>query len=170
MKTDKLPKGSTLITPPEPKTVYLVTEGEYSDYRVKAVFSIKELAEAYIANHEGGVEEYEMDTEFAVYPKDRQPYKIRLMKSGRILYAQERSWDDYVTEHNTYTVRLSIWGRPNKEPEMFTNCEARDKLHAMKIAAERWQFFAAHDELWPTNEKRERDFLLREGNWVESET
>ena len=31
------------------KTIYIVTSGEYSDYRIDAVFDTKDLAEAYVA-------------------------------------------------------------------------------------------------------------------------
>ena len=46
--------------------VYIVTSGEYSDYRINAVFSTKEKAEDYLAAEPSNVEtpeieEYEMD-------------------------------------------------------------------------------------------------------------
>lgn len=44
--------------------VYLVTDGDYSDYHIKAIFSTRELAEAYKAKRapDGYIEEYELDT------------------------------------------------------------------------------------------------------------
>lgn len=45
--------------------VFIVTEGEYSDYQIKAVFSTKEKAEKYIDTHGNdtvNIEEYELDS------------------------------------------------------------------------------------------------------------
>ena len=47
--------------------VYIVTEGEYSDYHIEEVFSTREKAESYIALHNTSsygyyqIEEYEID-------------------------------------------------------------------------------------------------------------
>ena len=46
-----------------PKTIYVVTEGEYSDYRIMAVFSSKKKADAYFkeVGSSNSVEEYVLD-------------------------------------------------------------------------------------------------------------
>ena len=47
------------------KTVYVVTEGTYSDYGIEALFSTEEKAKAFVAKHEYNsdrrVEEYTLD-------------------------------------------------------------------------------------------------------------
>ena len=47
----------------EKKIIYLVTEGEYSDYHIEGVFSSRELAEEYISGDckDGSIEEYYLD-------------------------------------------------------------------------------------------------------------
>jgi len=45
--------------------IYIVTEGDYSDYRIVGVFSSKERADAVLAsysNNSGVVEEYDLDS------------------------------------------------------------------------------------------------------------
>jgi hypothetical protein len=41
--------------------IYIITEGEYSDYRICAVYSKKEQAEEFAKVERGTVEEYELD-------------------------------------------------------------------------------------------------------------
>jgi len=45
--------------------VYITTKGNYSDYRITAVFSNRELAEKY--PHKDEIEEYEVDEPFEVF-------------------------------------------------------------------------------------------------------
>ena len=42
-------------------TIYIATDGEYSDYCIKEVFTDKTQAELYCANHNCYLEEYEAD-------------------------------------------------------------------------------------------------------------
>lgn len=44
--------------------VYIVTDGDYSDYHIEAVFTDKRQAELYSAFHCGNVEEWETDKSF----------------------------------------------------------------------------------------------------------
>lgn len=54
----------------EVTTIYVVTQGDYSDYHIEAMFSTRDLADLYIerrkehygGGYDGGVEEYELDS------------------------------------------------------------------------------------------------------------
>ncbi len=41
--------------------IYVITSGEYSDYRIETVFTDKRKAEIYAATHSANIEEYEAD-------------------------------------------------------------------------------------------------------------
>lgn len=61
----------------KPKTVYAVTDGEYSDYRVLALFTTKKLADAHVEAAGGRVEP------FLLF--DHQPRKVTIYSiSARI--------------------------------------------------------------------------------------
>lgn len=52
-------------------TVYVVTDGSYSDYGIKAIFSTKELAEEYQdAGKFDDIEEWELDAEVGKIPRE----------------------------------------------------------------------------------------------------
>ena len=63
------------------KKIFLVTDGEYSDYRVRAVFSDKEKADEFarLGNYER-VEEYPLDIEFKDPGYDT--YRVEINERG----------------------------------------------------------------------------------------
>ena len=70
------------------KTIYIVTEGCYSDYGIRAVFSEKGLAERYCTVHQNAeIEEYEMDS----WDQDsimRKYYSVSLViETGEVINA-----------------------------------------------------------------------------------
>jgi hypothetical protein len=75
-------------------TVYLVSKGEYSDYRIVAVFSAREPADAYVAETNerdtyayARVEEHDLDT-----PREALPgcYAVGLNLHGEVV---DSDWD-----------------------------------------------------------------------------
>ncbi len=68
-------------------TVYVVTDGEYSDYHIEAVFTNKEQAEIYAAIYGYNVEEYETD-EIKIDPQELYiRYEIKLSNELKVLSA-----------------------------------------------------------------------------------
>lgn len=117
------------------KIVYILTEGSYSDYCIRAVFSTKEKALAAIALFggvldESDIEEWVMD---AIPEDGRKPYFVRL------------SADGYMTEIQVVSSMFMMKGgsRCNLVPggpyAGQYNCwaYARDEAHAVKVAAEK---------------------------------
>ena len=77
-------------------TVYVVTSGEYSDYRIDAIFSTRERAEAYLSQLKGAEcsSGYEQIAEWAVDEQASAVRRIRygrsiLLSSGAIFYQHE---------------------------------------------------------------------------------
>lgn len=118
----------------EPKKVYIITKGAYSDYHICAVASDKNMAEklcrAYTNNdrHKARIEEYDLNER----PED-----------VRIRYCVEITDDD---------VEVCVDDYDNKEHEFgdmgdFTAYVlARDQEHAVKIAQDRRAEYLAKKE------------------------
>ena len=114
------------------ETVYLVTDGCYSDYHVEAAFSTEEKADAYAgAVGHGGVEEFTLDPTWEVCPKGMSVYLSWIHKDGQ----QMNAW------------RTSYRLIPSDDEDVFRDNEkqlnfkffARNLPHARKITTDRWQ-------------------------------
>jgi hypothetical protein len=129
---------------PEPSTVcYAISSGSYSDYRVHAVFSSKEKAEAKLNLFaDGEIEEFPFDPEMAEAPAGMLPFACYSHKWDSAicewvpcLQAFSADYDSVVCAGN----KVSAWGG-----HITTYVWAKDRDHAIKIAAER---FAQHDAI-----------------------
>lgn len=111
------------------KTVYIVTQGEYSDYRIVAVFLDKAIAERCAVDTVGDIEEWEIGTIIPKLPE----YSVDIAKDGTILYVNNRGiWGD---DHNgEYRGPFSEYSYD----KIYTfTMRAKDKEHAIKIANEK---------------------------------
>ena len=122
-------------------TAYLITKGNYSDYRVCAVFSTRQLAEAALPAYkeqsdyeEARVEKAPLDPEFPTIPEGFHPFNVsRVRDRAGALWAYESAlYELYASEpyDDGYGLRTGVL--------------ARDRDHALKIAAER---FAQYDAI-----------------------
>ena len=115
---------------------YVVTAGDYSDYQIYAIFSTKENAQLFIDLPESpkhaAIEEYEIDQ--VLPPPGTATWNINITKQGEILPTSwvipplQKSTDgssDYFLPHVEIGMILSVF------------VLARNKEHAIKIAAER---------------------------------
>jgi len=125
--------------------VYIVTDGYYSDYSIRGVFTTKENAEKFIQAHafDGPlIEEYEADNLNEEIQNGNMLFDVRIDKDGNNAKAEKASPDyggnykDYIEgayvdenkwlgkdcSHNA-RIRNSVW--------------AKDETHAIKIANER---------------------------------
>lgn len=126
-------------------TVYVVTDGDYSDYRIEAVFSTQEKAEAYIARRGehsewfgGRVEQYDldnMDTDWL---------------AGRV-----KCWDVWMKVESADVYKVDLHdGDPQNDMEMprlyegqvnFCICVLADtQERAVKVAMERRSVWLAN--------------------------
>lgn len=65
--------------------VYLVTHGEYSDYKVLAIFSTEAKAQAFIDRFCGDIEEWEVDEADPLLNSKHDLYYIRMAADGRVM-------------------------------------------------------------------------------------
>lgn len=115
------------------KTIYLVSQGEYSDYHICGAFSSEEAAQFFIDNSDIKGEYDEMRIE----PHNLDPF-INEMKSGLSYFFVRMG----LNGDNAYTDKQqpTSWDREyiNKNRNYFyTHCWAKDETHAIKIANER---------------------------------
>jgi hypothetical protein len=123
------------------RTIYVVTSGYYSDYRIEAVFDSEEEAEK-LANEieEGRVEEY-------------------LLNADRI-NDDRKAYDVYIENDNT-NAKFCIDGDTSVELDEFQRINhcvvfsllAKDKESAIKIASERYMQVKAQPYLFPDWDK-----------------
>lgn len=126
------------------KVIWAVSSGEYSDYRVNAVFSTKEKAEAYAArfnklvrhrSDEYGVEEYPLDPEMP--EEGLSCWLVFIEANGDIKRVDESG---YSFDSTICRIHGGGWS---------VRCFARDREHAIKIAGERRQEEIAREALIP---------------------
>lgn len=112
--------------------VYLISRGEYSDYRVVGAFSTLEKAQQFIkeANEAENSTTYkindeieELNVDSLTIPKDLHPFTV-YFKKDTICGIEP----DYVEDMKT---SLEQWGIGKK-----LSCWAKDEQHAAKIANE----------------------------------
>ena len=113
--------------------VYLVTDGDYSDYRVRGIYSTPELAAAAqrLHNADNDVEEWDLDV-IPDHPPGLLPFFVLMDKDGNSEVTPAGAGIDdsgvtwvpgWVGERIPYGISFSIW--------------ARDEQHAAKIANEK---------------------------------
>lgn len=131
--------------------VYIVTAGEYSDYHIERVFSTREKAQEYldhIGNAEwAGIGEYNLDEET---PRGVFGYCVTFCLGT----------DEVVTSliqlsNDSYTRKDSVrYYESSMAKSMAFILEAKDSVHAVKIASERLMQIRAIPHLFPLIDKK----------------
>ena len=118
-------------------TCYAITEGEYSDYRVLAVFSTKELAEKELPKYGGDaeIEEFPFDPEIPEPPTGMTGYRCYSSSDGSAsaFFLSLPQMAEYASMGKLGDVQADPRGRC-----YIVIIWARDKDHAIKIAAEKF--------------------------------
>jgi hypothetical protein len=115
-------------------TVYVVTEGDYSDYRIKAIFSTKDAAEAYISEGSkykyadfNDIDEWELDAEAGYIMR---PYwGVYLTKDGSL--SGDVRTGEQLADPNARSGEVGQCGDWGFQAESYVSEE-----HALKLAAE----------------------------------
>jgi hypothetical protein len=117
--------------------VYIVTEGEYSDYKIVAVFTDKALATKCADLVSGDVETWTVDADAGQWRAGLRPWTVRMMEDGSTRWgAYETTAVNEDDEDNFFGyIKMSMW--------------ARSKEHAIKIANERRIQMLASGRKWP---------------------
>jgi hypothetical protein len=127
-------------------TIYIVTSGEYSDYGIDAVFSTRELAEAYIKQFQDkwqtmGVEEWTLDPWKKELRKGYKLYSLHMDKAGNTVDISAQSYGSYgLRDGEPY----QGW---DANGNMTLCLLARNETHAIKIANEKRAMLIANN-LW----------------------
>ena len=115
-------------------TIYILTEGIYSDYHVIGVYSTKELAEkAQFVYEDSQIEEYTLD-DVPDYPPGMKGWYVNIDDAKPDeLYSYQVS-PDYATipSESEYNYHY------NKQTGYCVYCWAVDKDHALKIAFDKY--------------------------------
>jgi hypothetical protein len=124
--------------------VYVVTEGDYSDYHIVAVFTTEEVAEEYAKkrNEKNGyesarVEDYEVNESSATMPH----WFVRMFRDGTVERVQSEG-DDLPTPADSWVQQMNmpvkdmVMETPERVAVLAVRCCANDEQHAVKIANE----------------------------------
>jgi len=115
--------------------VYIVTRGEYSDYRILAAYSTRELADAvveWLGPSNAEVEEYDLDKNAEPLAHGYAAFRVTMDWSGnsepveRVHYR----WEALSGE-------VSVWSGRSGKGGVYGVVFARDEQHAVKIVNEK---------------------------------
>ena len=129
--------------------IYLVTMGEYSDYRILAAFSTHDLAEKFVEIKNNlshiEIEEYLLDKFADTVRKGLSPWETWIMKDGSIFeLSGENPSQIPEFEEGTEFKKGEIWYRKDlRHGYLKVKSYARDEQHSRKIAMEKWAEFIA---------------------------
>lgn len=127
------------------KKIYIVTSGEYSEYRIDSVFTTKEKAVDYVEQHGTyyNIEEYKLDEE--VEKKTQLWYIMFCVEDGKLYEANPTSLKrDKVVD--TCSV-FYLFDRVRK-PYICFYVDADSMDRAVKIARERFAAIKANEYIW----------------------
>lgn len=115
------------------KTIYVLTEGSYSDYHIIGVYSTKELVEEAQSLYEHSqIEEYDLDN-IPEHPPGMKAWFVQIENGGNDHYTRQVGPSDQTIPHEFE------YEYPNHgDKSYFVNCWAVDKDHAQKIALDKY--------------------------------
>jgi hypothetical protein len=127
------------------KKIYIVTSGEYSEYKINAVFSTKEKANAYIQQHGTyyDIEEYDLDEE--VEKKSQLWSIVFCIENGKFDEANPISYNKNKEVDTCYVEERFGDG---KMYYIIFLVDADSMNRAVKIARERFAAVKANEYIW----------------------
>jgi hypothetical protein len=146
-------------------TIYIVTTGEYSDYRVDAVFDNEEAANNYIENNrdrsvnkQGELDDFdhyellpwEMNSSCPLI-KDRIMWNVHMRKDGETQSVSRAPNSSELECEFSDDWDWEKYRGMRPLPLLFARVEARDEQHAVKIVNERRIQLIAEDK-WLNDE------------------
>lgn len=132
-----------------PATVWVVEEGEYSDYRVVGVFTSEANADLIASRVGGTVAEWPLDPAVAELNQGLRVYAVQMQKDGTVDRCERQDLSAYGIET---AGSVTMWRRSQAPAYagkgiadvMNANVWAADKTHAIKIVNEhRAEFIAS---------------------------
>ena len=122
-------------------TIYVVTDGEYSDYHICGVFDNENLAQKLIDAicGSGRIEEYELNPHERELEAGYKPFMVRMDRNGNTIQVDMHKVH-FAHDNDNYMF--------DRNGNMVIECMARDRIHAIKIANERRAMLIASGR-WP---------------------
>jgi len=125
------------------KKIYVVTSGEYFDYRIEAIFSTKEKANEYVQQNgtDFCIEEHDLDEEVV---KETKLWAIEFeIESHKIKLASPVTYD---IDKNKDTCKVTEYLSLKPYITFYVEAETIDR--AIKIASERFASVKANEYIW----------------------
>lgn len=137
--------------------VYVVTSGQYSDYRIVAIFSTQDKADAFIHATQAGREYSDLNSHIAVYEVDEADGDTQHIERGEWFYTakMERNGNSHVYESDDSEqprieeAHFERWGqRGNTSTTLVVSRWSTSEEAVVKVANDlRAQHLA--NETWP---------------------
>ncbi len=123
------------------KEIYVVTSGDYPNFRVNATFDSIELARKYRKAFKNesqiDIDRFELNPYKDELQKDHKPYEITMNKNGDIDYI-ECTLCDIATDFNIpFAVFAPNLNQFNYQKRLKYYCFAKNDEHAIKLAKEK---------------------------------
>lgn len=116
--------------------IYLISDGEYSDYRITAAYSTMELAQGHVDLMGGQIELYDVDPNYKEripnYKEGYFPFRIIYDIDENTFEVKKYTWSE---SSNDVNYCLPYGGKANDRWAI--RCIAQDEFHALKISNER---------------------------------
>ena len=130
----------------EEKKIYIVTSGEYSDYRIDAVFTTKEKAVEYVEQHgtDYNIEKHNLDEEVE---KKTQLWRIEFcVEDGKLCEASPTSYDRNKVVDTCFIFDTFDYWKNKPYIRFYVDADSMDR--AVKIARERFAAVKANEYIW----------------------
>ena len=130
------------------KNIYIVTVGDYSDYRICGVYSSKKMAQKYIdsfkycAFNEFRIEKYPVNLFVDFLNSGYIAFSVRMKKDGQVLEVE------HVDNEYLFTSRCARPFDFDVRNNLICGVFAKDEKHAIKIVNERRAQAIANNQ-WP---------------------
>lgn len=141
--------------------VYIVTDGEYSDYRVVGVFDEKQKAQAMVDLYDCNelIEEFALNKLYAPEENGLYLFKVWFKDDGEVTKVK--------AEMDTMTAIDTLYLLRSKDQEAYyynysagyTTMWARDKEHAIKTYSERRAFLIAENKYIPGKQRDNYEYF-----------
>ena len=129
------------------KKIYVVTSGEYSDYRIEAMFTSKRVAEKFADNgtdfDAAEVETYTLNEGADKIRQGLKHFNLEMDRDGTALFIGNRLPSAHV---RTRILAAYTYGDTYKPRRLEMSVWAKDKNHAAKIANEKRTLLIANNE------------------------
>jgi len=120
------------------KSVWIVEEGEYSDYQVLAIFATEKAAKQFTEHRQGATcREWELDT----WTEDRTEFNFTFNRAGEVVSETEEA---YIEDHQKEWASVYVHGcRDSKDIAVLVRRKG-PRERALKIASERYTRLRAY--------------------------